>query len=244
LFLNVLYTDSPRLSESVYIVCDENVTVACGTCFVVSPELLVTAYHNLSENRSMIKNWMITKGLERAANGSLIHSGAIKVCVDGTSMCSDWALLRRVDGGRFAAGDVIEVCTDVPPPETKIKVYHCPLDLFRDGRVSAVKALSIDSRVGYYTNHKIFFQVGLFGGSSGGLIALHDGKALGMHLEGINSAKLVTEFRTERQEAKLQGQPEEVEDDVTLASDSNAQATGVLSEGIVLCKFIKLMQKL
>jgi hypothetical protein len=107
-----------------------------------------------------------------------------------------------------------------------------------------MKPLSIDSRVGYYTTHKLFFQVALFGGSSGGLIALANGQALGMYLEGINSATLLSEYQAQRQAAALSNEPFPSDDDATLASDSNAQAMGVLSEGLVICKFDRIMNEL
>jgi hypothetical protein len=104
--------------------------------------------------------------------------------------------------------------------------------------------MAVDARVGFYSKHKMFFQVGLFGGSSGGLIALPNGTALGMHLDGVNAATLAKEFSSQRQAAVANNQPLPVEDDITLASDSNAQATGVLSEGLVICKYKRIVQEL
>jgi hypothetical protein len=236
---------APRLTKSVYVVCESGFGAACGICFVVSPTLLLTAYHNLSLTTGVQRNWSIASGLERDARGLIVPENPIPVKVFRQSMQGDWALLIRDDNLQFGPLDVVPICREpLPEPETHITVYHCALDIFRDGRVSAVKPMAVDTRLGYYTKHKIFFQVALFGGSSGGLIALRNGTALGMHLEGINAATLATEFRAQRQAAATKNQPFPVEDDITLASDSNAHAMGVLSEGLVICKYKGIVQEL
>jgi hypothetical protein len=234
-----------RLTKSIYVVCESGYGAACGTCFVVSATLLLTAYHNLSLTTSLPQNWCIASGLSRDARGLIVPENPIPVKIFCHSMQGDWALLSRDDNLQFDPLDVVPICgAPLPEPETHITVYHCALDIFRDGRVFAVKPMAVDARVGFYSKHKMFFQVGLFGGSSGGLIALPNGTALGMYLDGINAATLAKEFWSQRQAAGANNQPLLVEDDITLASNSNAQATGVLSEGLVICKYKRIVQEL
>jgi hypothetical protein len=234
-----------RLTKSIYVVCESGYGAACGTCFVVSSTLLLTAYHNLSLTTGLPQNWSIASGLSRDARGLIVLENPIPVKVFCHSMQGDWALLSRDDNLQFDPLDVVPICSaPLPEPETHITVCHCALDIFRDGRVSAAKPMAVDARVGFYSKHKMFFQVGLFGGSSGGLIALPNGTALGMHLDGVNAATLAKVFCSQRQAVVANNQPLPVEDDITLASDSNEQATGVLSEGLVICKYKRIVQEL
>jgi hypothetical protein len=131
-----------------------------------------------------------------------------------------------------------------PPEESRIKLYSCPVDLYLQGSISTLKALSVEGRVGWYTRHKVLYQAPGFSGSSGGLVALSDGSALGMHLVGINSAKLAENFRLERATASAAGDDFDPRDDVTLASDSNAQALGVLSEAVLLYRMRRLIRSI
>jgi hypothetical protein len=93
----------------VFILCDQTLEPV-GTCFVVSLTRLVTAYHNLSETKTIPPNWIVVESLERGRTGVQV-TNRIEVIVVVTSMSSDWALVERTDGNMFDAADSIEPAT-------------------------------------------------------------------------------------------------------------------------------------
>lgn len=236
---SVLEMNSPRLAKSVFLFCDINKDPV-GSCFIVSPNRVVTAYHCISYTSRIINNnWFAIKSLERMGS-NVISTDVFPLIVKKSSFSSDWAVLERTDGLVFDSNNIISICEELPPQEVKIKMYSCPIDLFLQGSMSALQALSCEGRLGFYTNHKVFYQISGFSGSSGGLVSFGN-SALGMHLVGVNAAKLVETIAKERDKATRLGEFFDSRDDLTFASDSHAQATGIISEAIVLIKIRTLI---
>ena len=220
----------------MYILCDENCSPV-GTCFVVSPKKLVSAYHNISFTSKYIKNWIILKVLERSNESYIFDDHPINVKVCAHKMGMDWVVFERVDDNNFEANTIVPLHTDASAlpalKGSKGTAYHCPVVLFHNKELDILGPLSVDIRVGFFSQHKAIIQVALFAGSSGGLFALENGTALGMHLEGINSAKLVATIVRERAEAIKNGLTFSKDDDLTIASDLNTASMGAVSEALV-----------
>lgn len=234
---------SARYKDSVYILCDVE-CVPVGTCFVVSPKKLVSAYHNVSWTQTFDANWIIVKSLERSSESKLISRERINVRVYAHKMSMDWVVLERTDELNFESIIPLHTDADVLPAleGSKVSACHCPVALFNvKNGLSILGMLTVDSRIGFFSSHKVVIQVPLFAGSSGGLFALENGKALGMHLEGINTAKLVATIREEREAAEKAGQFFSKDDDLTIASDLNTESLGSVSEGLVFALNLDLV---
>ena len=191
---------------------------------------------------------MLVRGLERRVDGEVIvvGEGPIPVKVSCYSRTSDWALLSRTDGLEFVPEQIVEICpADCIPKdedEAKIKIYHCPVILFVQEGTSLLKPMSVESKFGSSSKHSFLCQVGLFSGSSGALVVLINGLAIGMHLEAVNSAMSLTDVLAKRETAdESVGSFEDPMEDV---SDSCVQSVGALSKAIILPRFPKIMANL
>jgi hypothetical protein len=97
--------------------------------------------------------------------------------------------------------------------------------------------------MGFCSNHKVFIQAGLFGGSSGAVYIIADdnhrgfGKAFGMHCESINSSKSIQDVKDEGIITDSDAVIEEVTD-----SCVNSHASFV--EGILISKYNNLMKNI
>jgi hypothetical protein len=170
----------------------------------------------------------------------------IPVEIEKLSWTSDWASLFRTDGHQFEAGHIVEICASDRIPkdddEAKIKIYHCPVILFINEDISLLRPMSIESKLGSSSKHSFLFQVGLFAGSSGALVVLSNGLAVGMHLEAVNSATSMEQLLAE---CRAAGEPEGTfEENMTSVSDSCVQSVGALSRAIFLSRNSRLMAAL
>ncbi len=77
--------------------------------------------------------------------------------------------------------------------EEPLKVYHAPIDQFTHGLVDAVAVVLKDARFGIRSEHNLYLEGGLFGGSSGGISIVASrnpqtrGLLLSMHQERFNA---------------------------------------------------------
>lgn len=225
--------------------------VPIGTAFIVSPTRVLTAFHNvgsLTSNQLYTEPLVLVRGLERRIGGEVVvvDEGPIPVKVSRYSWISDWALLSRADDLEFVREQIVEICPadDIPKDEdeAKIKIYHCPVILFVQEGTALLKPMSLESKFGSSSKHSFLCQVGLFAGSSGALVVLSNGLAIGMHLEAVNSAMSLTDLLVQRQTAgESAGSFEEQMEDV---SDSCVQSVGALSKAIILSRFPHIMNNL
>ena len=230
--------------KSVFV-CDVNLTPV-GTAFVISPDYVMSAYHCVADDfnkpsKKHANEWLLTTGLERDSRGvvsAFSPNSVIEVEVERFVIKDDWVLLRRKDRLQFSPDVVVPVCQEGSVPlhedEARIKIYHCPIDLFRDGLSDAVRPCAVEQRLGMTTNHRAFVQTGLFGGSSGGLYALMNGEALAMHIETVSTSQSVSDFESEGNFDEKQC--------VSEASDSCANTYASFVSGIILCRYKNLMQ--
>jgi hypothetical protein len=239
---------TPRLMKSVFVLIDDNLSPA-GTAFIISRTCVISAYHCVAENaenptRKHIEFWRIANGLERKSDGNvsvLSPQSVIPLQVIKYAVRDDWVLLRRTDGFEFDEDLVIPVCPRDSVPnhddEVWVKIYHCPIDLFRDGMVDVVRPCSCDYRLGMISNHRAFVQTGLFGGSSGGLYALMNGKALAMHVESVNTSQSISNISKSNKTF-------DEKECASQASDSCANTYASFASGIILSTYSQLMKQL
>ena len=245
-----LPTDSPRKLASVFILCTSDLAPV-GTAFIVSPTRVLTAFHNvgsLTSHRRYTDPLVLVRGLERLVNGNVVvvDEGPIPVEIARYSWTSDWALLSRTDGLEFISEQIVEICPANRIPkdedEAKIKIYHCPVILFVQEYTPLLKPLSVESKFGSSSKHSFLCHVGLFAGSSGALVVLANGLAIGMHIEAVNSAMSLTEVLAKRVTA---GEPEgSFADQMEDVSDSCVQSVGALSKAIILSRYPTIMNNL
>lgn len=228
---------------SVFVLCDAKMN-AVGTAFVVSKTKVITAYHNVgSMKKHYGKIWNIVSGLERNENGVVTVFGDVnlKVKIAKFNRKSDWALLCRCDESEFSPLQIVEICTNGNVPEdhqeAKIKIYHCPVALFNSELLPLLKPVSVSSRVSMTSTHSVFFEQGLFAGSSGALVVLSNGIAIGMHLEAISSSVSFADLRPAHED---EGKP--VEETLTEVTDSCVECVGTFSRAIILPRFAILMK--
>jgi len=150
------------------------------------------------------------------------------------SLKDDWAIFERTDANDFPVDWIVPFSTNVPDnaEEAKIKVYHCPISPFNEENIDAVMPASVEGKIAFCTNHALFFQIALFSGSSGGLVVLADGKAIGMHTEAITQTIGLDEVDPNMS----------FEESMTAVSNSCVNSTGVLSKALLLPKFPKLIR--
>jgi len=232
----VVAPDSPRLASSIFVLCSIDslgIISAIGTVFIVSKNCVATAYHNIKNTK---ETYYIIGGLERHHGNVIpIDAGAeIGVKYHHGSPKDDWALLMRFDNLEFDRKNVISISNRVPnhSEEAKLKIYHCPISLFNNGMMDAVMCTSVDARIAFCTGHKVFSQIALFSGSSGGLFALYDGTAIGMHVESLTET---VSFETVSETVPVW------EDAMEAVSNSCVEAAGAFSEALLLPKFRKLL---
>ena len=244
---------SPRLLSSIFILCDISLE-ASGTAFIISRNCLLSSYHNIATNpknptKSHKKKWKIVTGLERLRNGTICTLGGsfpIQVTVHKYCVREDWVILKR-DNGLFDEDQVIPICPVAEIPvygeEPNVRIYQCALDLFNGGFIDAIRPTSLTVKMGYCTNHKVFLQAGLFGGSSGAVYVIADpmhrgfGKAFGMHCESINTSKTVEDVMNEGEIVD----PDAVIEEVT---DSCVNSHASFVQGILISTYKNLMGKI
>lgn len=244
---------SPRFLNSIFVLCDDNLN-ACGTAFIISNNCLLSAYHNVAADpakpfRPQSKSWKIVNGLERLPDGSIKtieNFVPIDLTVHKYSYKADWVILKRNDG-LFDASDVVPICPESDLPaygeEPNIKIYQCAIEIFNLGFVNAIRPTSLDVKMGFCSHHKVFLQVGLFGGSSGAVYVIADnkhrgfGKAFGMHCESINAARSIEDVQNEGMITDQDGIIEEV-------TDSCVHSHASFVEGILISKYKTLMRSI
>jgi hypothetical protein len=241
---------SPRASESILILSSPVLDLIVGTVSIISNTCVLTAYHNIAKDpqnptRALLRNdWIISQGFERKLGKVCAIGISVSVVVVRTSPRDDWALLQRIDGQVFSSNLILHICPiqHIPDDHTEqlLKVYHCAVDIFNSGMVDAVKAVSIDVRLGFTTQHKVFAQGGFFGESSGGVYLINsndhetNGKLLAMHVESVNNSRLLDEIKNDSGLTD----PLEV---LAEASDSCVSAHSSFMQGIIIARFKNLM---
>jgi hypothetical protein len=229
-----------NLRQSVYVLCSDK-TEPIGTAFVIAPTMVLSAFHNMIDptTNKMDRNGILVIGIERRRDGSKHPEANTRIPVTIAYYCTseDWVLFSRTDGLLFSPEDIVPVCPNHDLPQIgSIQIHHFPVDLFNSGEIDALKALLVNKDIGYYTEHKVLVQNGLFSGSSGGLYAFN-GRAIAMHLESVNSAMTVDDIARQYPDlADLAC--------VGAASDSNVACYAGLAQGIVICKFKRLMARI
>jgi hypothetical protein len=235
---------SPLLKSSVFVLCIviKNEIRAVGTAFIVSNNYMLTACHNLVAYGIRKKQkWLAIAKLERVNNVVQPSRGSLQIELvkHKCSPNDDWAILKRADSFQFDASKIVRICPNhhVPSEETeeKMKIYHCPVDIFNSGQINSLGPLSKEERIGNITGHRILVETSLFGGSSGGLFALMNGQAIGMHLASLNSARTIEEVGEEDPNA----------DELFVLQEviySLLASYGALSEGIIIPRFKNLMK--
>jgi hypothetical protein len=221
---------------------------AVGTAWIASDRKVVTVFHNIAKNpqnpnsKAVLKTkWAVVSQLERVA-GVIDGSDFVPVQLKNFSAKDDWAVMERTDNLLFPKNLVLKVCEvdEVPESgsETKLKVFHCPVAMFTEGLLDVCGPTSLESRFSLKTQHKMFVEVGLFRGSSGGIFAFttprQEHRVLGMHSEGCNTALSISDV--------LENEPElSPLEEATQASDSCANNHGSFSMGIIVAKCKALM---
>lgn len=228
----------PRnISSCVYVLCNSTLTEALGTAFVVSATKILTACHNLKLGKGGYDTKaVLVKSLEKEGKVLIPDSTFIPVGKHMWSTKNDWAVLKRTDGQHFPDTEILPICdeSDINDIITtgglrKILVSHCPVSLFNSGNISGVSALDSEKDFGYFTNHKILIQNGLFGGSSGGVYTWK-GKALAIHVESLGEAREYDEVTESNPDCT------ELENLIT-ASDSNVHAYAGMAQGLLICRY-------
>jgi hypothetical protein len=234
--------------NSVFILIDANLSPA-GTAFVISRTCVISAYHCVADDakkptKKHTNQWLLADGLERNSDGNvsvLSAQSVIPLEVKKFVIKDDWVLLCRTDGLVFDVDQVVPVCPldSVPKhdDEAKVKIYHCPIDLFRDGMVDIVRPCADEYRLAMTSSHRAFVKTGLFCGSSGGLYALMNGTALAMHVESVNTSQSISDV-------SKGNRTYDEKECASEASDSCANTYAAFSSGIILSAYSNLTSQL
>lgn len=247
-----LVISSPRLTNMVWILATQDLSTVTCTVSIVSKTYVLTVQHGIAYDpqkptqKLLTKDWVIAKGFERTGDvvrpiGDLIH-----VTVDCQSPKSDWALLKRTDHEEFE--EYLSICSTEHIPadgsEEHLKIYHCAIDMFNRGLVDAVKPICDEYRFGFTTNHRVVLHAGLFGGSSGGIYAIRsndprtNGRVLAMHVESVSTARHIgSEYAASDADANA-------EVDLISVSDSHAECHGSFINGLIICRYPRLYDKI
>ena len=150
-----------------------------------------------------------------------------------------------MDGNIFPTELVLQICTTDEIPKhavaARLHAYHCPIDMFNCGELGLVMGTLTRTELAMVSKHSAFFQGGLFGGSSGGVYALMNGKVLAMHLDSRSVARSVEEVQEQVDTATDDCS---VTDSYAAASDSHIGSYSSFAQGMIICKYAKLMKAL
>jgi len=222
-----------------------------GTAWIASDRKVVTVFHNIakypqnSNSRALLNtSWSVVSKLERNRDRICIPAGSVVVHVKVIkfSPTNDWAVLERVDELTFPTHLVLQVCdvSEIPADgtETRLKVFHCPVSVFNDGHIDGLGCTTSTCRFTLKTGHKMYVELGMFRGSSGGIYAFNtlngEHRVLGMHTDGRNSVQSISDILSEDPDLTMF-------EAATAASDSCANNHGSFSMGIIVAKHRALM---
>eukprot|EP01031_Cornospumella_fuschlensis_P025186 gene25186-30419_t len=239
--------DSPRCAGSVFVLCSLDM-VPAGTAFIISPTMVLSAYHCVAAipeapTRSHIKKWILAERVERTIAGSLVPIGrTIHVTTCKSSIKPDWVVLKR-DEGLFPADKILTICPKSQLPswqaEVNLKTYHCPVSLFKNlnNGINAIHAVPANVKRTLVTSHRCWTDHGLFCGSSGAPYIISDrgplfGMVYAMHVQSAKSAESVSDLRYNGMDST------EVTSEVTYSLVQNYDSFG---EGVILSGYSNLM---
>ena len=275
------FTVHPRspavTSSSVYFICvllDDDVLAFSGTAFAATTTRVVTALHNICENRKaalkassstqthIFRECVLVKSLHRRLGAVTYPTEQIRVRLVVHDVGDDWAVLERVDGEVFE--DFIHVCPDheLPHPssDTSLTAYYAPLSFIND--IDAIKRLKVwseptlllqyddgdsaDDKFAIVSNGKVQ-------GALGSPIVTADGKALAFHTYSFNEQcrksrddDIGTATAGEMTTPQLMALKEHVDDELSgLKSEiDSTRSHADYSRAIVICKTAGLMTAL
>jgi len=248
---SIVLPSSPNFTPSVWILCKLNPLEAVGTAWIASDRKVVTVFHNIakdpqnSTSRAVLKaNWAVVSKLERVQGHVCVPRGSVVVPVKlaKLSVPNDWAVMECEDQLTFPPSLVLKVCEvgeiPVDGSEAKLKVFHCPVSMFNEGHLDVCGCTSLESRLSLKTAHKMYVEVGMFRGSSGGIFAFTipggEHRVLGMHSEGRNTAQSIEDVQAEDPDLSAL-------EAAAVASDSCANNHGSFSMGIIVAKYGPLL---
>lgn len=238
----------PRKKRSVFVLCSTDMQPV-GTAFVVSPTLVLSAYHCIADKphaptNKHGKNWLLAQRVERMPSGDIhaVDCSVIPVKAAKFSVGPDFAFLERSDNLQFDDDLVLDICPKESLPDWRddiaLTVYHCLIELFNSNKgLSAVHPVTLSTMRTIVTGHRCWTHDGLYGGSSGAPYIISNpgptfGMVYGMHTQSMNTARRLADLsRAERDNDEL----------VDELSDSHAESYGLFGEGIILGAYTNLI---
>lgn len=115
-----------------------------GTAIAISPQHILTAYHNIDENRTA-KSFGITS--EIVMGEALADDTVIILSELVSNKMEDWSILMRTDGKQFA--HFASVCPeqDLPQEKDTIGIRDYPVGLFASDSTTKLVCESIASKI-------------------------------------------------------------------------------------------------
>ena len=206
-----------NFADGVFVLYRGEENNPIGTAFAISPDLMLTACHNVvhrSEDKKVVTEVTdlkvassmdkLAETMEFSAIGQVREVGIFRYNID-----VDWACLQLKDGS--ANFDfTIPLAThndDLPKAATleKMYIYHCPVQLFLDdAEMVRCHVMVKEASVGIVAAKTINFQNGGYPGSCGGPYMFRN-KAVALHVDSISTtteAKDLKDETTETQSGK------------------------------------------
>jgi len=206
-----------------------------GTCFAISPKYLLTAQHNMNELKK--EGYAIAESTSRLNSGAThLPTGYRKVEVIYYNQKMDYAILKDLSESNDLQPIPISI-RDVED-DTDLKVFHCPVGLFNDMEFGDLTVFTAWVKCAKPMAHHITCTGGLFAGSSGAPFVTREGYAVGLHVESINSAKIISVDEVSSFSADTQSAIEIISETVNSSSNSHAS----LSRALYLGKCKKLIE--
>lgn len=220
-----------------------NDIVLAGTAFAISPNQVITAYHNIydevDDQIQPFSKCAIASSVEKCG-GRHEFQNPILVQIEHSSYDNDWAILKVTDNTVFTS--FLPICPEDELPDPMVEIegvsaYHAPIEFYRANAINSlvVWADGFQNVLQYDRGGSmILVDGGLYKGSCGGPYVNRAGKVVGMHLGSLHEAKegVPQKKRTRSSRAVNLGDLESISSSVKSLGDVHAHT----KEGLVLCR--------
>ena len=229
--------NSPRCSDSVFVLCDADTKHPVGTCFAISSEYLISCQHFM---RGKALKYLIAAVVIKRDGIISFRSPPANVKVVRYNKEMDYAILQLQDSNPNLTP--IPISLEPIESDMDLKLFHCPVAAFHEMSNADVGVLTRWTKSGYMTNHHLVCEGGAFRGSSGAPYVLRNGCAVGIHVESINETETLSSVDVKAMTS--------FDDQIEMISDTvNSNATNYASLSSVLLinscpKLIKILKTL
>lgn len=183
-----------------------------GTAFPVTRKHVVTAFHNVMDDKANARlsdTFVIGKRVERN-NGIHEMENPIEVTVDWGDPVEDFVFLQIVNAANYV-NDYLPLCPEplLPNPyeneRVEVKTYHAPIGQYLSNEISYLAIWSDDyKRVlqVHISGRRIIVDGGLYRGSCGGPYINYEGLVVAMHITSMHEGKNISDSKGRKRKMK------------------------------------------